>query len=125
MRPRFPALLALLVLTAACATRGSQPGDLPAQEYSGHLIRMAEGSWFEPCTGAPAGERWWVVFTERSVPQIQAAALDGRMRPGERTFVHWRAAPTDESVAGPGGPAVLVREILELRPAADGDCPTR
>jgi hypothetical protein len=123
MRRRYHALLALVLLTAACAARGPQPGDLPAQEYSGHLVRTAQGSWFEPCTGAPAGERWWVVFTERSVAQIQTAALDGRMHPGERTFVHWRAAPTDESVAGPGGTALLVREILELRPAADGDCP--
>lgn len=106
---------------AACAASVPDTSSLPVAEYAGHLVTEERASWFEPC-GAPAGERWWVTFTDRSVPQIAAARAGGVATAEARAFVRWRAARTDERHVGPGGPALLVREVLEVRAAADGDC---
>lgn len=122
---RYGLVLFLAAATAACATGGTDLGSLPVQEFAGHLVYGEEASWFMPCTGAAPGEQWWVTYTDRSVAQIRTAAAEGNAVPGERVFVRWRAARTDGRVVGPGGPALLVRDILELRPPAAADCPSR
>lgn len=117
-------LLALVACSGAACSSVPDTSSLPVEEYAGHLVTEERGSWFEPC-GAAAGERWWVTFTERSVAQIGDAREGGVGTAGARAFVRWRAARTDERHVGPGGPALLVREILEVRAARSEDCPLR
>jgi hypothetical protein len=117
---RGPALAAALFLLTGCAARAPDPAELPAQEFAGHLT-IAEGEyWFEPCSRR--GERWWVTLTDRSIDQVRSALADGRIADGGRAFVRWMAALTDERLIGPGGPALLTREVLELRRPGDADC---
>ena len=54
--------------------------------------------------------------------QVADAKAAGLLRDNERTFVRWRASRTDEKLVGPGGPALLVRDIFEVRAAASSDC---
>jgi hypothetical protein len=117
------AVLALSAALAACAAgrSGTSISDLPSREFVGHLATIERAYWFHPC-GEAAGTRWWVTFTEASVDALERARAAGLVRPGSRAFVRWRAAMTDERVVGPGGPALLVRDILELRAEAAGDC---
>lgn len=117
-------LLGAFALGSSACASVPDTSSLPVAEYAGHLVTQEQGNWFEPC-GAPAGERWWVTFTERSVPQIAEARARGVATADVRAFVRWRAARTDERHVGPGGPALLVREVLEVRAAEDADCSLR
>ena len=71
---------------------------------------------------------WWVTFTDRAVGQREEAPY-ARLLQGERpVFVRWRVAMGDQSMGDPAGPGpgsryALVREIVEVRPMAAGDCP--
>jgi hypothetical protein len=46
----------------------------------------------------------------------------GLLAMNERAFGHWRAFRTDERLVGPGGPALLVRDIFEIRAPREDDC---
>ena len=86
------------------------------------LIAAADGTWFTPCATAPGGAKWWVTFTGASVQQADGAKASGLLATGERAFARLSAARTDEQRVGPGGPALLVRDILEIRAARHDDC---
>ena len=120
--PRYPFLAAaacVLVLTAACASHQMSAQKTPAETFAGHVTTSADGTWFTRC--GDTGSKWWVTFTEASVEQAQRAKAAGLLG-SEPTFVRWKAARTDERQVGPGGPALLVREIDEVRASRPDDC---
>lgn len=131
-RPHALALTAVATLAtlatlaaSACAARRPDLAQLPARELAGHYAGGTAGSWFRRCGAAPADSAWWVTFTERAVAQRDSLQRAGALPPGERRFVRWRAAVTEGGEVGPRGPgvpALLVREILVVRPPAAGDC---
>jgi hypothetical protein len=117
------ATLALVV--AGCSAQQPSLPDLPDQVLAGHFTSGGGESWFRPCDAEPGDPSWWVTVTGRAVEQVEAARAEGRLTPGERHFVRWRAAITtggEVGPQGPGTPALLVREVLELRPASEDDC---
>ena len=125
MSRRFIApLCSLVILTAACAARDAGLMSLPVEPFTGHVTTTATGSWFVAC-GSSEGSRWWVTFVDASVRQAEEARNKGLLATGQRAFVRWRASRTDDKVVGPGGPALLVRDIFEIRPAKPGDCGER
>ena len=115
-------LLAMSVVTAGCATAGVAASDVPNEELTGHITVDEHGTWFSPCGDGAGGPRWWVTFTDRSVQQIQGARASGQALSGSRSYVQWLAALTDEKHVGPGGTAVLVRDIREIRAPSAADC---
>jgi hypothetical protein len=128
MRHRSHALVhvAAGVALAGCAARSSTLDALNAttpQEYRGHYTTAPGSSWFQRC-GAPTSEpAWWVTVTGVAVAQVDSARRAGLLVDGQRTFVHWRAVLTRGGEVGPSGStALLVREVLAVRPAAAGDC---
>lgn len=128
-RHRRPDLLggaAALVALTGCAARASSLDALnatPPQEYRGHYTASPGRSWFQPCD-APASEpAWWVTITGAAVTQVDSARRAGQLVEGARTFVRWRAVLTRGGEVGPAGStALLVREVLAVRPAAANDC---
>jgi len=120
---RWPAIvgtLALGILTAGCVTTsGGSPGPV-LEEYAGEYTRGPEGSWFHPCS-APAGDRLWVTFMGLGAEEARRLAASGLLVEVP-TFVRWRAERAPDGRVGPGGPALLVYEILDARPADQGDC---
>ncbi len=112
---------------AGCAARAPSLADLPARELAGHYTSGPDGSWFRPCEPTPADASWWVTLTGRAVQQADSLRSAGQLVPGRRVLVRWRAAVTTGGEVGPQGPgvlALLVRDVLELRTATDGDCTT-
>ena len=112
-----------LVAALGCVRQPSL-NELPVNEFTGHNTPAASASWFVAC-GAAAADSSWVTFTDRAVTQRDSIANAGLLRHGQRHFVRWRAAVTvggEVGPRGPGVPALLVREILVVRPAAVGDC---
>ncbi|MDX1647833.1 MAG: hypothetical protein R3304_11870, partial [Longimicrobiales bacterium] len=120
----FLAVLLLPALTG-CAARTTGAAALPDAELAGHLLTSGSGNWFLPCEAGTDDAPLWVTFTGLSVRQIEEARASGMALAGDTVFVRWRAALTDERMVGPGGPALLVRDIAVIRPAADGPCPGR
>lgn len=115
-----------LVAFAGCASQSAldRLNAAPAQEYRGHYTRGSEGSWFKPCSATSADSAWWVTVTGIAVRQLDSARTLGLFTEGRSTFVHWRAVLTRGGEVGPpGATALLVRDILVVRPAAAGDCP--
>ncbi|MGZ8470670.1 MAG: hypothetical protein ACXW61_13615 [Gemmatirosa sp.] len=111
---------------AGCATGRSsleRLNDAPPQDFRGHYTRGPDGSWFRPC-GAPASDAaWWVTATGAAVAQLDGARRAGQLADGRASFVHWRAVQTRGGEVGPpGATALLVREVLAVRPAAANDC---
>ena len=126
-RARSISVLAVIVSwLAGCAgalSGGPASNDqLPVQEYVGHYTQGKDGSWFVPCPGTDSTLRFWVTFTGAAVEQYNTARADGRAVTDQPSFVRIRAAATDERHVGPGGPALLVREIRELRPSGLNAC---
>jgi hypothetical protein len=118
-------LAALALVLGGCAAREPSLAELPARELVGHFTTDEGESWFRACGTAPDEPSWWVTFTGSSVDQIDRERASGQIAPGGRYFVRWRAAVTkggEVGPQGPGVPALLVRDLLELRPAGDGDC---
>lgn len=117
--------LAAGLILGGCATHKQSFSDLPVRELAGHYVGGPGESWFRVCGAAESDRPWWVTFTERSVAQVDQAREAGQLFPGQSCFVRFRAAVTtagEVGPQGPGTPALLVREVLELRPAADDDC---
>lgn len=112
------------LVAAGCSVRvnGTDAGNIPSQPFAGHLTSTERGYWFQQC-GTPENARYWVTFVGASVGQIEEARKAGRYTTGQRAFVRWSAAVTDERLVGPGGPALLVRNIDELRAPRTDDCP--
>lgn len=116
-----------LVAFTGCARQSAleQLNTTPPQEYRGHYTRGSNGSWFKPCNAAPADSAWWVTVTGIAVSQLDSARTRGLFTEERATFVHWRAVLTRGGEVGPpGATALLVRDILVVRPAAAGDCAT-
>lgn len=113
--------VALLVFCAACAAHQADVQSLPSETFSGHVTTSESGAWFTPCGSAPESPKWWVTYIGTSVEQAARAKASGLLG-SERTFVRWSAARTDERRVGPGGPALLVRDILEVRAPRADDC---
>jgi hypothetical protein len=63
-----------------------------------------------------------VTYVDKAVRQAADARTAGLLGDNERTFVRWRASRTDEKLVGPGGPALLVRDIFEVREPSSSDC---
>lgn len=128
MTPRAYLLvtLAAAAVGTGCAARRSGLDALNAQEpleYRGHYTPGPQGSWFQPCGTTAAEEQWWVTVTGDAVPQVARARQEGRLADGKPSFVRWRAVFTRGGEVGPPGRgALLVREVLAIRPAASGDC---
>lgn len=116
-------LLAVLLAVSGCAARQPSMTELPSQQFSGHATRSGSGYWFQRCN-APADSLWWVTFVGVAVSQLELSREGDAWTPGQRTFVRWDAALTDERHVGPGGPALLVRNIVDIRPASAADCPS-
>jgi hypothetical protein len=117
------ALAAFVAATGACAIRQPALNELPASELAGHYT-SGSGSWFVACGATPADSSW-VTFTDRAVAQRDSIAGTGLLAPGQRHYVRWRAGVTtsgDVGPRGPGVPALLVRQILVIRPAGPDDC---
>ena len=60
-----------------------------------------------------------------SVAQADSARRSGALRDGQPSYVDWIASPTTGALIGPGGPqapALIVRKIVAMRPAAASDC---
>lgn len=116
-------LVAAGVLCGACAAHRVDTSRLSEEAFSGHVTTSTSGTWFTPCGPASDSPKLWVTFTGASVQQAQSARASALLSPdGGPTFVRWRASRTDEAHAGPGGPALLVREILETRAPRADDC---
>ena len=126
MRLSYVLLSALLLVLAACATSLASLDQLPVSEYVGHYTGGLPGeSWFRRCGSPPSDSAWWVTWTDRSVAQADSARRAGMLVTARASFVRIRAAMTTGGEIGPGGPgrpALLVRELLEARPAREGDC---
>ncbi|MBA2304207.1 MAG: hypothetical protein H0W08_16465 [Acidobacteria bacterium] len=114
--------LAAVLLAGACAVRQAEVPPLPVEAVSGHVTDGPTGTWFTPCSSAGGTSRWWVTYVDASVAQARNARNAGLLRTGQRTFVRWRASGTDDRLLGPGGPALLVRDIFEIRASSDDDC---
>lgn len=110
------------LLLGGCAAHQMDSQRLPVEMFSGHVTRSPTGVWFTPCASSDPSAKWWVTWTGTSVEQAERAKASGLMADGERAFVRWRASRTDERTVGPGGPALLVREILEIRAPRADDC---
>ncbi|HSJ62927.1 MAG TPA: hypothetical protein VK922_03365 [Gemmatimonadaceae bacterium] len=124
MRPRTIPFAVLASGFIACACVRPSLDELPVNEYAGHYTFGASSSWFWAC-GAAAADSSWATFTDRAVAQRDSIQRTGALSTGERHFVRWRAAVTSSGEVGPRGPgvpALLVREILVMRPPAAGDC---
>jgi hypothetical protein len=126
-RSRAVQFASFLVAVGLCACAGRDPSldDQPSREFAGHYSAAEGGSWFRPCDISPTEAAGWVTFTGRSVEQMQAERAAGHFTDGPSYFVRWRASVTYDGEVGPRGPgkpALLVRELLELRPASDDDC---
>lgn len=130
---RAPLISALGVAAAipaltGCALRQTTSIDAlqqqPAREFRGHYT-VGNGSWFVPC-GAPAADgAWWVTVTGLAASQTDRARRDGQLPANTPTFVRWRGVETSSGEVGPRGPgkpALLIREVVELRPRRDDDC---
>jgi hypothetical protein len=113
------------LVSGACAAHHLELQDLPSEPLAGHVTADAAGTWFTPCGSAPEAARWWVTLTGASVQQMERAKSSGLLAAGGRTFVRWSAARTDGRHIGPGGPALLVRDITEVRAAGANDCALR
>lgn len=113
--------LSLALICAGCAARQVDTSRLPVEAFVGHVLTTGDGSWFTPC-GSAEGVRWWVTYVDTAVRQAREAKATGLLTPGQRAFVRWRASRTDERLVGPGGPALLVRDIFEIRAPTADDC---
>jgi hypothetical protein len=114
-----------VVVGAACAGRRSLD-ELPTQLFVGHYSGVGGGSWFRRCGAEPSDSAWWVTFTGVAVEQRDSLRREGEF-PDASLFVRWRAAMTEGGEVGPRGPgvpALLVRDIIEVRDSAPGDCST-
>lgn len=118
-------LLLSVLLLAGCAMHGTSLATLPAEEWRGHYAASDKASWFRPCGAVASDSSWWVTITGDAVEQMSRARLSGQFRQGVEYFVRWNAAKTTSGEVGPRGPgkpALLVRNVLELRAASDSDC---
>jgi hypothetical protein len=112
----------IVILSGACAARQGELPPLAVEPFSGHVTTTPDGTWFVPCGSAAGSQRWWVTFVDASVRQAADAKKAGFLTINQRTFVRWRASRTDERLTGPGGPALLVRDIFEIRAPSANDC---
>lgn len=121
--PAFCAAAGLALI--GCGTGRVSLSDPPARELAGHFVSTPKENWFTPCNASPGDGAWWATVTGGAVQSIDAARAAGRLEPGRNYFVRWNAVVvTDGRVGprGPGQPALLVREVLELREATETDC---
>lgn len=118
---RLAALLFSASVVVSCAARQGEPSQLPVEPFAGHVTMTATGTWFTPC-GSADSVRWWVTYVDASVRQSEEAKKKGLLAPNQRMFVRWRASRTDDRLVGPGGPALLVRDIFEIRAPRSNDC---
>jgi hypothetical protein len=121
---RLAALLFSASVVVSCAARQGEPSQLPIEPFSGHVTMTATGTWFTPC-GSADSVRWWVTYVDASVQQSNEAKKKGLLAANQRMFVRWRASRTDDRLVGPGGPALLVRDIFEIRAPRSNDCPSQ
>lgn len=125
--PRAPRALAALTLLAiaGCLARPSELDDLnrqAPQDFRGHYT-PGDGSWFQPCGTTSEADRWWVTATDRAVVQLDSARRGGQLADGRASYVHWRAVRTRSAKVGPPGrEALLVREVVVVRPGGERDC---
>ena len=110
------------VLLSGCAGRPADTMSLPIEPFSGHVTTTPTGTWFVSCDAAANASPWWVTWVDASVRQVEDAKKAGLLGTDERMFVRWRASRTDGRLVGPGGPALLVRDIFEIRPPRANDC---
>ena len=120
-------VVALATLTG-CVTQRQSSLDLlnaqPAQEYRGHYTVGERGSWFRACDAAESEAPRWVTVTGDAVAKLDAARREGKLVDDRPSYVHWRAVLTRGGEVGPpGSTALLVREVLTIRPSAGAtDC---
>jgi len=118
-------LIAAGLTTGACATHTASLSDLPSSEFTGHYVSGPGESWFRPCDGSPSDPSWWVTLTGQAIEQVERARGAVQSAQGQPYFVRWRAAVSLDGQTGPRGrgvPALLVRELIELRAAGEDDC---
>jgi len=126
--PLRPFALLVALPLAGCVTQRQSSLDLlaaqPAGEYRGHYTVGENGSWFRACDAPESDAPRWVTVTGAAVAKVDAARRDGKLVDDRPSFVHWRAVLTRGGEVGPpGSTALLVREVLEIRPSAGAlDC---
>jgi hypothetical protein len=116
--------LGLSLCVWGCATQDRSLANLPVQEYTGYYTDGENQSWFHASDSVPGAAPMWVTFTGKAVDQVEKARGSGQLLPGQRYFVRWKAAVTTGGEIGPrgqGAPALLVRELLEIRSATAAD----
>lgn len=118
-RRRF-ALAVLVLLLAGCAGRHQDLDALPSIELAGTFTKGDKASWLAPCGAKPDDAKVWITFTGAAVDHAEQARADGRLVPDRPVFLRVKGVRTD--TVGPDGNGFLVREIVELRPPAAGDC---
>ena len=129
MRTARPLALTFLLATlAGCVTQRQSSLDVlaaqPPQEYRGFYTVGEKGSWFRACEAAESDSPRWVTVTGDAVAQVDAARREGKLVDDRPSYVHWRAVLTRGGEVGPpGSTALLVREVLTIRPSAGAtDC---
>lgn len=118
-------LIAALALSIGCMRRSAieRLHEQAPTEYRGHYTRSSDGSWFRPCGTNSQAEAWWVTVTDRAVAQVDSARAASQLVEGQPSFVRWLGVFTRGGEIGPAGRgAVLVRDVLEIRPARGTDC---
>lgn len=128
-RSRLVSTFAAAVMAAGCASATSleRLATQAPEEFLGHYTTGSGGSWFRRCGAAPADSAWWATITGDAVAQVEEARRAGRLVEGRPAYVHWRAVLTlggEIGPRGPGVPALLVREVVELRAPRADDCTT-
>jgi hypothetical protein len=121
-----------LLLTLAAALLGSSTPADTVREYRGTYETGFEVSWFHPCD-APAGDDvWWVTLTNHALRQRDSLAAKLPAPPADHrgaVFVRWRGTTSEKMPMGAGHMGrgtryMLVREILDIRPATGAGCST-
>lgn len=116
-----PLMLAAALL-GACAGHQGDTLSLPVEPFDGHVTVTDTGTWFVPCGASADAKPSWVTWVDAAVRQMEDAKKAGLLALNQRTFVRWRASRTDDRLVGPGGPALLVRDIFEIRAPRANDC---
>ncbi len=118
--------LAGISALAGCAAGRPSLAALPVREYRGQYTSASSASWFRPCGATRADSAWWVSLEGRADRQLDRARASQGLAPGTPVYVRWCAARSDGSALDlgprPGAPALLVREVLEVRPATPDAC---
>jgi hypothetical protein len=112
--PRTAAILFILAALAACSGR--------SETRQGYVVLGFETSAFQPCGDA---EQWWLSGDTDVMGELENAFADLGGTAGARLYVEVRGVLSREGSYGHLGAyprEFHVTEVVDARPAEDGDC---